>query len=67
MFGRYAHRRANWYVRLVSHISSQAVQQEDSVNDFVISARLPCLCIYHKVCIDNWWKVNRICPEHPDD
>jgi len=30
-------------------------------------ARLPCLCIYHKACIDNWWRVNRVCPEHPDD
>ncbi|GFS89382.1 hypothetical protein NPIL_37151 [Nephila pilipes] len=30
-------------------------------------ARLPCLCIYHKVCIDAWFKVNRSCPEHPLD
>lgn len=29
-------------------------------------ARLPCLCIYHKSCIDDWFKVNRTCPEHPD-
>ncbi|CAG7727440.1 unnamed protein product [Allacma fusca] len=29
-------------------------------------ARLPCLCIYHKQCIDEWFKVNRVCPEHPD-
>ena len=28
-------------------------------------ARLPCLCIYHKKCIDNWFKKNRSCPEHP--
>lgn len=28
-------------------------------------ARLPCLCIYHKSCIDNWFQVNRSCPEHP--
>lgn len=28
-------------------------------------ARLPCLCIYHKKCIDSWFKVNRCCPEHP--
>uniref|UniRef100_T1JMQ5 E3 ubiquitin-protein ligase ZNRF1 n=1 Tax=Strigamia maritima TaxID=126957 RepID=T1JMQ5_STRMM len=28
-------------------------------------ARLPCLCIYHKSCIDSWFEVNRSCPEHP--
>ncbi|MED6282586.1 hypothetical protein XENOCAPTIV_011821 [Xenoophorus captivus] len=28
-------------------------------------ARLPCLCIYHKGCIDEWFVVNRSCPEHP--
>ncbi|XP_061514885.1 E3 ubiquitin-protein ligase ZNRF1 isoform X2 [Anopheles gambiae] len=32
-----------------------------------IIARLPCLCIYHKVCIDKWFEVNRSCPEHPGD
>lgn len=30
-------------------------------------ARLPCLCIYHKPCIDAWFEVNRSCPEHPQD
>ncbi|XP_078520023.1 E3 ubiquitin-protein ligase ZNRF2 [Lissotriton helveticus] len=30
-------------------------------------ARLPCLCIYHKACIDEWFEVNRSCPEHPAD
>lgn len=30
-------------------------------------ARLPCLCIYHKRCIDQWFKVKRSCPEHPND
>lgn len=30
-------------------------------------ARLPCLCIYHKSCIDSWFQVNRSCPEHPQD
>uniref|UniRef100_A0A8C4WW00 RING-type E3 ubiquitin transferase n=1 Tax=Eptatretus burgeri TaxID=7764 RepID=A0A8C4WW00_EPTBU len=30
-------------------------------------ARLPCLCVYHKPCIDSWFEVNRTCPEHPSD
>lgn len=30
-------------------------------------ARLPCLCIYHKGCIDEWFEINRSCPEHPTD
>jgi len=30
-------------------------------------ARLPCLCIYHKSCIDDWFRINRTCPEHPGD
>jgi len=30
-------------------------------------ARLPCLCIYHKKCIDEWFDVNRSCPKHPVD
>lgn len=28
-------------------------------------ARLPCLCIYHKDCIDEWFKRKNTCPEHP--
>ncbi|ENN78604.1 hypothetical protein YQE_04971, partial [Dendroctonus ponderosae] len=32
-----------------------------------VIARLPCLCIYHKTCIDKWFEVNRSCPEHPGD
>ncbi|XP_076271626.1 E3 ubiquitin-protein ligase ZNRF1 [Rhynchophorus ferrugineus] len=32
-----------------------------------VIARLPCLCIYHKTCIDQWFEVNRSCPEHPGD
>ena len=29
-------------------------------------ARLPCLCLYHKSCIEKWFQVNRSCPEHPN-
>lgn len=30
-------------------------------------ARLPCLCIYHKHCIDEWFARKNCCPEHPGD
>ncbi|KHN88667.1 E3 ubiquitin-protein ligase ZNRF2 [Toxocara canis] len=30
-------------------------------------ARLPCLCIYHKGCIDEWFTRKNCCPEHPGD
>ncbi|NXF72047.1 ZNRF2 ligase, partial [Sclerurus mexicanus] len=49
-------------------ICLEELQQGDTI------ARLPCLCIYHKgqvflgrVCIDEWFEVNRSCPEHPSD
>jgi len=29
-------------------------------------ARLPCLCIYHKKCLDEWFQRIRCCPAHPD-
>lgn len=28
-------------------------------------ARLPCFCVYHKGCIDEWFKRKNTCPEHP--
>lgn len=42
-------------------ICLEDLQQGDTI------ARLPCLCIYHKGCIDEWFEVNRSCPEHPSD
>ncbi|KAI4898413.1 hypothetical protein NFI96_023071 [Prochilodus magdalenae] len=30
-------------------------------------ARLACLCVYHKKCIDSWSVVKPCCPEHPFD
>ncbi|XP_039601515.1 uncharacterized protein LOC120523884 [Polypterus senegalus] len=30
-------------------------------------ARLACLCVYHKRCIEDWCKVKPSCPEHPFD
>ncbi|CAL8248172.1 unnamed protein product [Lota lota] len=43
-----------------------AICLEDLTQGEII-ARLPCLCIYHKGCIDEWFEVNRSCPEHPSD
>ncbi|KAG5683635.1 hypothetical protein PVAND_012907 [Polypedilum vanderplanki] len=39
----------------------------EDLNAGDVIARLPCLCIYHKGCIDSWFEVNRSCPEHPSD
>ncbi|XP_055296992.1 E3 ubiquitin-protein ligase znrf2 [Sitodiplosis mosellana] len=39
----------------------------EDLNAGDVIARLPCLCIYHKGCIDQWFEVNRSCPEHPGD
>lgn len=30
-------------------------------------ARLPCLCIYHKHCIESWLERSQSCPGHPPD
>ena len=30
-------------------------------------ARLECLCIYHKACLDEWFKRKNVCPQHPGD
>jgi E3 ubiquitin-protein ligase ZNRF1/2 len=30
-------------------------------------ARLQCLCIYHKHCIENWLQRSQSCPGHPPD
>ncbi|XP_055914855.1 E3 ubiquitin-protein ligase ZNRF2 [Eupeodes corollae] len=39
----------------------------EELNPGDVIARLPCLCVYHKGCIDRWFEVNRSCPEHPGD
>ncbi|CAO1395260.1 unnamed protein product [Diamesa serratosioi] len=39
----------------------------DDLNAGDVIARLPCLCVYHKGCIDQWFEKNRSCPEHPSD
>jgi len=39
----------------------------DEMNTGCTIARLPCLCIYHKACIDEWFQRKNCCPEHPGD
>ncbi|VDD91037.1 unnamed protein product, partial [Enterobius vermicularis] len=39
--------------------------EEMVVGDII--ARLECFCIYHKTCIDKWFKIKNCCPEHPGD
>ncbi|EDV25422.1 uncharacterized protein TRIADDRAFT_23613 [Trichoplax adhaerens] len=51
--------------RLQSDSGECVICFEELVAGEVI-ARLPCLCVYHKACIDKWFEVNRVCPEHPD-
>ncbi|XP_072251130.1 E3 ubiquitin-protein ligase znrf2 [Leuresthes tenuis] len=51
---------------LTKDVGECAICLEDLLQGDTI-ARLPCLCIYHKGCIDEWFEVNRSCPEHPSD
>uniref|UniRef100_H2ZPM5 RING-type E3 ubiquitin transferase n=1 Tax=Ciona savignyi TaxID=51511 RepID=H2ZPM5_CIOSA len=39
----------------------------DDLEEGSTIARLPCLCVYHKGCIDEWFKKSQTCPEHPPD
>lgn len=52
--------------RLTQDKGECAICLEDLAEGNVI-ARLPCLCIYHKKCIDSWFKRRPVCPEHPGD
>ncbi|XP_075924363.1 E3 ubiquitin-protein ligase znrf2-like isoform X2 [Petromyzon marinus] len=63
-------------VQLTPHLLGEDVLAKDSgecpiclddMDEGNTIARLPCLCIYHKQCIDSWFEVNRSCPEHPSD
>ncbi len=49
--------------------NSPIVGKECSIcmEDFVANgtiARLPCLCYFHRGCIDSWFKRGRECPVH---
>ncbi|CDW58608.1 zf-RING 2 domain containing protein [Trichuris trichiura] len=52
---------------LLSEDKGECVICLDDMNQGDTIARLPCLCIYHKTCIDSWFKVKNSCPEHPGD
>ncbi|XP_028833007.1 E3 ubiquitin-protein ligase znrf2 [Denticeps clupeoides] len=51
---------------LAKDIGECSICLEDLMQGETI-ARLACLCVYHKSCIDSWSKVKPCCPEHPFD
>uniref|UniRef100_A0A0A1WNG9 E3 ubiquitin-protein ligase ZNRF1 n=1 Tax=Zeugodacus cucurbitae TaxID=28588 RepID=A0A0A1WNG9_ZEUCU len=59
--------RLSYNEDVLSDAKGECVICLEDLNPGDIIARLPCLCIYHKGCIDRWFEVNRSCPEHPGD
>ncbi|XP_076160980.1 E3 ubiquitin-protein ligase znrf2 isoform X2 [Ptiloglossa arizonensis] len=55
------------YNHVISEDKGECVICLEDLEPGDVIARLPCLCIYHKYCIDEWFQVNRTCPEHPGD
>ncbi|KAG5442639.1 E3 ubiquitin-protein ligase znrf1 [Clonorchis sinensis] len=59
--------RATYNVdRLTQNTGECAICLEDLAEGDLI-ARLQCLCVYHKKCIDSWFKRRPVCPVHPGD
>lgn len=52
--------------RLTQNKGECSICLEDMAEGNLI-ARLPCLCIYHKKCLDAWFEHRPVCPEHPGD
>ncbi|XP_037938802.1 E3 ubiquitin-protein ligase ZNRF1 [Teleopsis dalmanni] len=59
--------RLSYNEDILSDAKGECVICLEDLNPGDVIARLPCLCIYHKGCIDRWFEVNRSCPEHPGD
>ncbi|GAB0087224.1 E3 ubiquitin-protein ligase znrf2 [Sergentomyia squamirostris] len=59
--------RLSYNEDILSDAKGECVICLDDLSPGDVIARLPCLCIYHKGCIDKWFEVNRSCPEHPGD
>lgn len=59
--------RLNYNEDVLKEDKGECVICLEELNQGDTIARLPCLCIYHKSCIDRWFEVNRSCPEHPGD
>lgn len=59
--------RISYNEDVLSEDKGECVICFEDLNQGDTIARLPCLCIYHKGCIDKWFEVNRSCPEHPAD
>lgn len=59
--------RLSYNEDVLTDVKGECVICLEDLNPGDVIARLPCLCIYHKGCIDRWFEVNRCCPEHPGD
>ncbi|XP_055681746.1 E3 ubiquitin-protein ligase znrf2 isoform X2 [Lutzomyia longipalpis] len=59
--------RLSYNEDILSDAKGECVICLDDLSPGDVIARLPCLCVYHKGCIDKWFEVNRSCPEHPGD
>lgn len=59
--------RINYNEDILTEDKGECVICLDDLSKGNTIARLPCLCVYHKTCIDKWFSINRSCPEHPLD
>jgi len=50
---------------VISEREAECVICLENMDQGQIIARLECLCIYHKPCIDFWLDKNSWCPSHP--
>eukprot|EP01137_Pigoraptor_chileana_P000079 Opistho-2@35654 len=51
-------------IDLPGEIECQICLEEFTTGQVV--ARLGCLCMFHKRCVDGWFRKSRSCPSHPD-
>ncbi|XP_043914526.1 uncharacterized protein LOC122790906 [Protopterus annectens] len=59
--------RVSYNVDLLNRDAGECTICLEDLKEGETIARLACLCIYHKSCIDSWNKVKPTCPQHPFD